>query len=284
MTYTCAFFRRAFAHSLLFALACLPNVAEASSFTLSGTNLQNATLQTPGSAAPNNDAHALATYVSNSPDYIALTIGNIVPSGGPCAGTKGTYVTGTGCLYNAFLDTAQIFIPSSVVAGGFGTLSSFITNDSGIASYNNAYPGVNAAYWDIELKDATNTIIVNDFNQNTTWSSTDPAAFMVDITPNNQAYEALVTTTTWATFSAMSLASLSSGINTDTTLFGNYTVAGVTIDIGGNESNTEQFANISSITLAGTQATAVPEPSALLLLCTVMGTLAPFLCRRKRKA
>lgn len=282
MTFTCSFRRRGSAQTLLFALAWLPNVAIASSLTLSGTSLQNATLQTPGSAAPDNDADASATYVSNSPDYISLTVGNIVPSGGPCNGTAGAYVTGTGCLYNAFLDTSQILIPSSAVSGGFGTLDNFLANDSGIASYTNTYAGPNAAYFDVELSDGTNTITVNDVSPNDVFNATDRAAFLIDTTSGKQAYEALPGTTTWTIFSAMSLDSISATVNSDATPFGAYTVEGVTIDIGGQESKTEQYADITSITVAGTQVAAVPEPSSLLLLVTAMGALAPFLLGRRR--
>lgn len=182
-------------------------------------------------------------------------------------------MTGTGCLYNAFLDTSQILIPSSLVAGGFGTLTNFIANDSGVASFNNIYPGTKAAYWDLDLSDGTNTIIVNDVFGNSSWNSTDHADVMVDLTPGNQAYETLPAATTWSTFALMSLSSLSGGTNTDTTLFGAYTVEGVTINIGGQESNQEQYAEISSITLAGTRAAVIPEPSSLLPLSVMMTAL-----------
>ncbi len=246
-------------------LVCwLPGQALAS-FTLTDGALASVPLSAPG--AGEGDTSATATYAAG---VITLTSGNTITD------PPYTHV-------QQVLDTGQVNLYPSLVAGGFGNLNNLISITSSTAA---SYNLVNAAlqgniYWDIALTDVLGTSVLINLGSGNTLNGSQPLyPIIVTGGPSTGGY-------TWlggisiSTFAGDSLSSL--GLGSDTTLFGAYTVEQLTIDVGGYADDTPTSAALNSITLPGTEAPTVPLPStALLLGCGLLGLVGLGL--RKRTA
>jgi hypothetical protein len=244
--------------------------------TINGTSLAGL----PLSADNPPDIGASAVY-SSSPPSITITSGNQVSYPAGCNSNSN--------CYNAFLDTGEIILPSSLVSGGYGSLDTFLSSASSSSPTFTASSGGSNVYWDLKLTDAAgSTIIVNgDGGVATLDSSADAYGFIVTggVNALDWCGDVNGTTTTFSTFAGENLNT--SGLcsspssltgSTDTTPFGSYTVEALTLDVGGYANNTPQSATFTSITIPGISA--VPEPTSVLLLASVVIGLAAF---RRRK-
>lgn len=258
---------------------CLMGVPPAHADTIAGTSLAGL----PLSADNPPDTGASAVY-SSGPPSITITSGNQVSYPEGCNSNSN--------CYNAYLDTAEILLPSSLVSGGYGSLNTLLSNASSSSPTFVASSGASNVYWDLVLTDTIgSTIIVNGVAGAATLdSSADVYGFIDTAGANAGDWCGYVnqTTTTFSTFAGENLntsglcaapSSLTS--STDTTPFGNYTVEDLTLDVGGYANDTSESATFTSITVPGTSA--VPEPSAALLLASVVIGLAA-LRRRKLSA
>jgi hypothetical protein len=257
------------------ALALCLTRAHADTITINGTGLGSLLL----SADNPPDTGASAVY-SPSPASITITSGNQVSYPAGCNSNSN--------CYNAFLDTGEIILPSSLVSGGYGSLDTFLSSASSSSPTFTASSGGSNVYWDLVLTDpAGSTIIVNGLGGVATLdSSADVYGFVdtVGVNAGDWCGNVNETTTTFATFASENLntsglcgspSSLTS--STDTTPFGNYTVEDLTLDVGGYANNTSQSATFTSVTIPNS---AVPEPTSGLLLASVVIGLAAF---RRRK-
>jgi hypothetical protein len=258
---------------------CLVGVTSAHANTINGTALASL----PLSADNPPDTGASAVY-SSSPPSITITSGNQVSYPAGCNSNSN--------CYNAFLDTGEIILPSSLVPGGYGSFNTFLSGASSSSPTFTASSGGSNVYWDLVLTDTSgSTIIVNGLGGVATLdSSADVYGFIDTAGVNAGDWCGFVnaTTTTFSTFAGENLntsglcaspSSLTSSI--DTTPFGSYTVEDLTLDVGGYANNTSQSATFTSITIPNT--TAVPEPSSVLLLAGLVLGLAAF-TRRKFSA
>jgi hypothetical protein len=251
---------------------CLIGVSNAHANTISGIALASL----PLSADNPPDTGSSAVY-SPSPSSITITSGNQVSYPEGCNSNSN--------CYNAFLDTAEIILPSSLVPGGYGSFNTFLSGASSSSPTFVASSGGSNVYWDLVLMDtAGSTIIVNGLGGVATLDSSADVYGFIDITGVNAGDwcgSVNGTTTTFSSFAAENLntsglcgspSSLSG--STDTTPFGSYMVEDLTLDVGGYANNTPQSATFTSITVPATNA--VPEPSSVLLLAGVMIALAAF--------
>lgn len=254
----------------------LIGVTRARASTINGTALASL----PLSADNPPDAGASAVY-SSSPTSITITSGNQVSYPAGCNSNSN--------CYNAYLDTGEIILPSSLVSGGYGSFNTFLSSASSSSPTFAASSGGSNVYWDLVLTDtAGSTIIVNGLGGVATLdSSADVYGFIDTAGVNAGDWCGYVNekTTTFSTFAGENLntsglcespSSLTS--STDTTPFGSYTVEDLTLDVGGDVNNISQSATFTSITIPGTSA--VPEPTSVLLLASVVIGLAAF---RRRK-
>ncbi len=253
---------------------CLMGVtpAHANTITINGTALASL----PLSADNPPDTGASAVY-SSSPTSITITSGNQVSYPSGCNSNSN--------CYNAYLDTGEIILPSSLVSGGYGSFNTFLSSASSSSPTFAASSGGSNVYWDLVLTDtAGSTIIVNGLGGVATLdSSADVYGFVDTAGVNAGDWCGFVngTTTTFSTFAGENLntsglcgAPSSLASSTDTTPFGSYTVEDLTLDVGGYANNISQSATFTSITIPSTSA--VPEPSSALLLASVVIGLAAF--------
>jgi len=258
------------------AIAMTLCLTHAQADTINGTALASL----PLSADNPPDSGASAVY-SSSPPSITITSGNQVSFPAGCN-------TNSNC-YNAFLDTGEIILPSSLVPGGYGSFDTFLSSATSSSPTFTASSGGSNVYWDLVLTDtAGSTIILNGLGGVATLdSSADVYGFIDTAGANAGDWCGFVnqTTTTYSTFAGENLntsglcASPSSLLSsTDTTPFGSYTVEDLTLDVGGYANNVSQSATFTSITIPN--ATPVPEPTSALLLSSVVIGLAAF---RRRK-
>ncbi len=250
--------------------------AHANTISISGTALAGL----PLSADNPPDTGASAVY-SPSLTSITITSGNQVSYPAGCDSNSN--------CYNAYLDTGEIILPSSLVSGGYGSFDTFLSSASSSSPTFSASSGGSNVYWDLVLTDAAgSTIIVNGLGGVATLDSSADVYGFIDtagINAGDWCGDVNETTTTLSTFAGENLntsglcsspSSLTS--STDTTPFGSYTVEDLTLDVGGYANNTSQSATFTSITIPGTSA--VPEPTSALLLASVVIGLAAF---RRRK-
>jgi hypothetical protein len=255
---------------------CLMGVTRAHANTISGIDLASL----PLSADNPPDTGASAVY-SSSPPSITITSGNQVSYPEGCNSNSN--------CYNAFLDTAEIILPSSLVPGGYGSFNTFLSGASSSSPAFAASSGGSNVYWDLVLTDtAGSTIIVNGLGGVATLDSSADVYGFIDtagVSAGDWCGSVNGTTTTFSSFAGENLntsglcgspSSLTS--SADTTPFGSYTVEDLTLDVGGYANNTPQSATFTSITVPATNA--VPEPSSALLLASVVIGLAAF---RRRK-
>lgn len=252
---------------------CLIGVtcANASSIDINGTSLGSL----PLSADNPPDTGASAVY-SSGPPSITITSGNQVSYPDGCNSNAN--------CYNAYLDTAEISLPFSLVSGGFGSLNTFLSDASSSSPTFTASSGGSNVYWDLVLMDAAgSTIIVNGSAGAATLDSSADAYGFIDTAGVNAGDWCGYVNQTITTFSTFALENLNtSGLcsspssltgSSDTTPFGSYMVEDLTLDVGGYANDTSQSATITSITIPGTSA--VPEPNAgLVLACVVIGMVA----------
>jgi hypothetical protein len=254
----------------------LMGVTRAHADTINGTALGSL----PLSADNPPDTGASAVY-SSSPTSITITSGNQVSFPAGCNSNSN--------CYNAFLDTGEIILPSSLVPGGYGSFNTFLSDASSSSPTFVASSGGSNVYWDLELTDAAgSTIIVNGLGGVATLdSSADVYGFVDTAGVNAGDWCGFVngTATTFSTFAGENLNT--SGLcsspssltgSTDTTPFGSYTVEDLTLDVGGYANDISQSATFTSITIPVTSA--VPEPSSVLLLASVVIGLAAIKRRR----
>jgi hypothetical protein len=257
------------------AIAMALCLTRAHANTITGTDLASL----PLSADP-SDPGASAVY-SASPPSITITSGNQVSFASGCDSNSN--------CYNAFLDTGEIILPSSLVPGGYGSFDTFLAGATSSSPTFTASSGGSNVYWDLVLTDtAGSTIIVNGLGGVATLdSSSDVYGFVDTAGVNAGDWCGFVngTATTFSTFAGENLntsglcgspSSLTSSL--DTTPFGNYTVQDLTLDVGGYANNISQSATFTSITVPDTSA--VPEPSSVLLLASVVIGLAAFKRRK----
>lgn len=255
---------------------CLMGVTRAHAGTINGTALASLPLYADNPP----DTGASAVY-SSTPASITITSGNQVSYPEGCNSNSN--------CYNAFLDTGEIILPSSLVSGGYGSLNTFLLSASSSSPTFVASSGGSNVYWDLVLADtAGSTIIVNGVGGVATLDSSADAYGFIDtsgVNAGDWCGDVNQTATTFATFAGENLntsglcgspSSLTS--STDTTPFGSYTVEDLTLDVGGYANNTPQSATFTSITIPATSA--VPEPTSVLLLASVVIGLAAF---RRRK-
>jgi hypothetical protein len=244
--------------------------------TINGTALGSL----PLSADNPPDTGASAVY-SSSTTSITITSGNQVSFPAGCNSNSN--------CYNAFLDTGEILLPSSLVPGGYGSLDTFLSSASSSSPTFTASSGGSNVYWDLVLTDTEgSTIILNGLGGvGTLDSSADVYGFVDTAGVNAGGWCGFVnqTTTTFSTFASENLntsglcASPSSLTGSaDTTPFGSYTVEDLSLDVGGYANNVSQSATFTSITIPN--ATPVPEPTSVLLLASVVIGLAAFKRRK----
>jgi hypothetical protein len=246
--------------------------AYADTISINGTGLGSL----PLSADNPPDTGASAVYSSSS-QSITITSGNQVSAPEGCNSNSN--------CYNAFLDTGEIILPSSLVSGGYGSFDTFLSDATSSSPTFTASSGGSNVYWDLVLTDtAGSTIIVNGLGGVPTLDSTANVYGFIDtagVNAGDWCGNVNETATTFSTFAGENLntsglcgapSSLTSSI--DTTPFGNYTVEDLTLDVGGYANNISQSATFTSITIPNT--TAVPEPTSALLLASVVIGLAAF--------
>jgi hypothetical protein len=196
---------------------------------------------------------------------------------------------GGGAL-NQFNDTATITINNANSGAQIGlTLNALLAQGSAgnvsfdLASATNTVPGNLYAYWNVELSNSGNTIVVNAFSDNTlgtnlfdSGSCTGSTAACVSQGYENAAGSSIVSTfgESWATFAAQN--------NVDGTALGDWTVTALTISVGGWDSGQTHTDTIDSISLPGS-AQLTPLPGALALVAGGLGMLGLLTQRRKRK-
>jgi len=193
---------------------------------------------------------------------------------------------------NQFNDTATINITNSNSGGGIGsTLNALLTQGQAgqvsfdLASATNTIAagqpgGPNYfAYWDVELTHGANTVVVNAFSDNTlgpnlfdSGTCSGSSAACVSQAYENAAGSSIVTTfgESWSTFAAQML---------DGVPLGDWTVAAVTISVGGWDSSETHTDTIDSISVPSQ----TPLPGALALVAGGLGLVGLLTTHRRRR-
>jgi hypothetical protein len=249
-------------HKILFVLGAVGVVVTgpasiAQAATLTGNQLSTLTTSNTGPG----------TSSSISGGIITLTSPDSVGGGG----------------LSQFNDTATVTIPSGFLGTtSLGTLSNLVSlGAAGSVSFDLATGGSNGqfAYWNVELTNGAHTAIINAFGDNFLGanpfnqgvagnSSVDASVGYCDGVNCGFGFGS-----TWATVDALVVDGLA---------LGSWTVASLTISVGGWDTGHATTDTIDSITLPGNVA-ATPIPAALPLFAGGLGLLGMFSRRRKQK-
>ncbi|HMD55618.1 MAG TPA: PEP-CTERM sorting domain-containing protein [Phycisphaerae bacterium] len=239
--------------------AALFSGSASANITFTGLQLAGLTYSAPGPGAT-------AGYVPTSGGYAQLTSPDNVSSSP-----------------GQFEDTGMLLVPSGYLgATPFGTLSNVLAQGTAgnisfnLSSMTPVADTSNYAYWNVELANPSNssdTIVINAYGDN-----------ILNANPLNQGVAGNSSVDTSAYLHGGSLTyvfgpwSSVTGTSVDGTALGSWNVTGLTISVGGWDSNTTHIGDISSITVPGTL---TPEPGSLGLM--VLGGIGLLLKRRKTR-